>query len=183
MFDPPGDVIGSNRAQLLDDGRDVAHALNRLVGGDLGGLFDGPSTVHFDATLPMVSLDLSRIQGSDAKIGLVMTCASSWMEAALQDPAGGQRWVIYDEAWRVLKQPALLARMQSQWKLSRALGIANLMVIHRLSDLDAVGETRLRGAQSRPGPVGGLLHQDHLRPRVGRRREDRRGAGSVLDRD
>ncbi|MFI4971080.1 MAG: ATP-binding protein [Hyphomicrobiales bacterium] len=140
MFDPPGDVIGSNRAQLLDDGREVAHAVNRLVGGDLGGLFDGPSTVRFDADLPMVSLDLSRIAGSDAKIGMVMACASSWMEAALQDPSGGQRWVIYDEAWRVLKQPALLARMQSQWKLSRALGIANLMVIHRLSDLDAVGE-------------------------------------------
>jgi len=30
--------------------------------------------------------------------------------------------------------------MQSQWKLSRALGIANLMIIHRLSDLDAVGD-------------------------------------------
>jgi hypothetical protein len=140
MFDPPGDVVGSSRAQLLEDGREVGHAVNRLVGGDLGGLFDGPSTVRFDADLPMVSLDLSRIAGSDAKIGLVMTCASSWMEAALQDPSGGQRWVIYDEAWRVLKQPALLARMQSQWKLSRALGIANLMVIHRLSDLDAVGE-------------------------------------------
>jgi hypothetical protein len=140
LFDPPGDVVGSSRAQLLDDGREVGHAVNRLVGGDLNGLFDGPSTVRFDASLPMVSLDLSRIQGSDAKIGLVMTCASSWMEAALQDPSGGQRWVIYDEAWRVLKQPALLARMQSQWKLSRALGIANLMVIHRLSDLDAVGE-------------------------------------------
>ncbi len=140
MFDPSSDVAGSSRVQLLGDGREVAHALSRLVGGDLGGLFDGPSTVRFDAELPMVSLDLSRIQGSDAKIGLVMTCASSWMEAALQDPGGGQRWVIYDEAWRVLKQPALLARMQSQWKLSRALGIANLMVIHRLSDLDAVGD-------------------------------------------
>jgi hypothetical protein len=140
MFDPPNDVIGSSRAQLIDDGREVAHAINRLVGGDLGGLFDGPSTVRFDADLPMVSLDLSRIAGSDAKIGMVMTCASSWMEAALQDPSGGSRWVIYDEAWRVLKQPALLARMQSQWKLSRALGIANLMVIHRLSDLDAVGD-------------------------------------------
>jgi len=140
MFDPPNDVIGSSCAQLIDDGREVAHAVNRLVGGDLGGLFDGPSTVRFDADLPMVSLDLSRIAGSDAKIGMVMACASSWMEAALQDPSGGQRWVIYDEAWRVLKQPALLARMQSQWKLSRALGIANLMVIHRLSDLDAVGD-------------------------------------------
>ncbi len=140
IFDPPHDVVGSSRAQLLDDGRDVGHALSRLVGGDLGGLFDGPSTVRFDATCPMVSLDLSRIQGSDAKIGLVMACASSWMEAALQDPSGGQRWVVYDEAWRILKQPALLARMQSQFKLSRALGIANLMVIHRLSDLEAVGE-------------------------------------------
>jgi hypothetical protein len=140
VFDPSGDVIGSSRAQLLGDGREVGHALSRLVGGDLGGLFDGPSTVSFDPSLPMVSLDLSRIQGSDAKIGLVMACASSWMEAALADPSGGQRWVVYDEAWRVLKQPALLARMQSQFKLSRALGIANLMVIHRLSDLDAVGE-------------------------------------------
>ncbi len=140
LFDPPGDVMGSSRAQLLEDGRDVGHALSRLVGGDLGGLFDGPSTVRFDAALPMVSLDLSRIQGSDEKIGLVMACASSWMEAAMADPLGGQRWVVYDEAWRVLKQPALLARMQSQFKLSRALGIANLMVIHRLSDLDAVGE-------------------------------------------
>lgn len=140
MFNPSREVAGSSRAQLLEDGRDVAHALSRLVGGDLGGLFDGPSTVRFDATLPMVSVDLSRIQGSDTKIGLVMTCVSSWMEAAMQDPTGGQRWVVYDEAWRVLKQPALLTRMQSQWKLSRALGIANLMVIHRLSDLDAVGE-------------------------------------------
>ena len=140
MFDPPRDVVGSSRAQLLEDGREVAHAVNRLVAGDLGGLFDGPSTVRFDPSLPMVSLDLSRIAGSDAKIAMVMACANSWMEGALQDPSGGPRWVIYDEAWRVLKQPALLARMQSQWKLSRALGLANLLVIHRLSDLDAVGE-------------------------------------------
>jgi DNA helicase HerA-like ATPase len=88
----------------------------------------------------MVSLDLSRIQGSDHLIALVMTCASTWMESAIADPSGGQRWVIYDEAWRLLRQASLLARMQSQWKLSRAFGIANLMVIHRLSDLDAVGE-------------------------------------------
>src|SRR5665647_3170174 len=46
---------------------------------------------------------------------------------------------ICGAAWRLLRQPALLARMQSQWKLSRGLGIANLMIIHRLSDLEAVG--------------------------------------------
>jgi hypothetical protein len=140
LFRPAVAVDGSTVEQLGADGREVAHALNRLVSGDLSGLFDGPSTQRFDPSLPMVSLDLSRIQGSDQLIALVMTCASAWMEAALSDPDGGQRWVIYDEAWRLVRQAALLARMQTHWKLSRAWGIANLMVIHRLSDLDAVGE-------------------------------------------
>lgn len=139
LLDPRSAEAGATVQQLTTDGREVGHALRRLVSGDLSGLFDGPSTVSFDPSLPMVTLDLSRIQGSDQLIALVMTCASAWMEAALSDPHAGQRWVIYDEAWRMIRQPALLARMQSQWKLSRGLGIANLMVIHRLSDLDAVG--------------------------------------------
>ena len=139
LLDPRSAEAGATVQQLTTDGREVGHALRRLVSGDLSGLFDGPSTVRFDPSMPMVTLDLSRIQGSDQLIAMVMTCASAWMEAALSDPDAGQRWVIYDEAWRMIRQPALLARMQSQWKLSRGLGIANLMVIHRLSDLDAVG--------------------------------------------
>ncbi len=61
--------------------------------------------------------------------------------------------MVYDEAWRLMAQPALLARMQAQWKLSRAWGLANLMIVHRLSDLDAVGDA---GSQSR-GLAQGLL--------------------------
>ena len=36
--------------------------------------------------------------------------------------------------------------MQSGWKLARALGIANLAIIHRFSDLGAVGDA---GSESR----------------------------------
>jgi len=140
LLDPRTGEAGATIEQPTVDGREVGHALRRLVGGDLSGLFDGPSTVAFDPALPMVSLDLSRIQGSDQLIAMVMTCASAWMESAFSDPDAGQRWVIYDEAWRMIRQPALLARMQSQWKLSRGLGSANLMIIHRHSDLDAVGD-------------------------------------------
>ena len=140
LLDPRPLDAGQAAAELRGDGRQPGHALRRLVYGDLAGLFDGPSTVGIDPSLPMISLDLSRISGSDELLALVMTCASSWMEAALLDPAGGQRWVVYDEAWRVMRQPSLIRRMQAQWKLSRAYGIANLMVIHRLSDLDAVGD-------------------------------------------
>ncbi|MEO7352319.1 MAG: hypothetical protein ABIW17_10505, partial [Marmoricola sp.] len=54
---------------------------------------------------------------------------------------GGRRLVVYDEAWRMLRHLALVRRMQAQWRLSRALGVANLAVVHRISDLGAVGIT------------------------------------------
>jgi type IV secretory pathway VirB4 component len=126
--------------RLMEDGRLVGHALRRLVAGDLAGLFDGPSTIRFDPTLPMVSLDLSRVAENSTLISVLMTCSSAWMEAALLDPAGGQRWVIYDEAWRLMSHPALLKRMDAQWRLARHYGIANMLIFHKLTDLDNVGD-------------------------------------------
>ncbi|WP_116953341.1 ATP-binding protein [Jiangella endophytica] len=132
--DPAGD------ARLADDGRHVGHALRRLVAGDLAGLFDGPSTIAFDPSLPMISLDLSRVTENATLLSVLMTCASAWMESALLDPAGGQRWVVYDEAWRLMSHPALLRRMDAHWRLARHYGIANMLVFHKLSDLDTVGD-------------------------------------------
>ena len=127
-------------ARLAEDGRVVGHALRRLVAGDLAGIFDGPSTVAFDPDLPMVSLDLSRVAENNALISVLMTCASAWMESALLDPQGGQRWVVYDEAWQLMQHPALLRRMDAHWRLARHLGIANMLIFHKLSDLDNVGD-------------------------------------------
>lgn len=141
-------AAGDHTRRLGQAAEDLTHALRRLVHGDLAGLFDAPSTVRFDPTAPMLTIDLSHLgsTGDDTALVLAMTCASAWMESALADPTGGRRWVIYDEAWRVMRHTALLERMQSQWKLSRGLGIANLMVIHRLSDLLTAGDA---GSRSR----------------------------------
>ena len=126
--------------RLAEDGRLVGHALRRLVAGDLAGLFDGPSTVRFDPSLPMISLDLSRVTENRTLISVLMTCSSAWMESALLDPNGGQRWVIYDEAWRLMSHPALLRRMDAHWRLARHYGIANMLIFHKLTDLDNVGD-------------------------------------------
>lgn len=134
--DPTDDPDG----RLTEDGRQVGHALRRLVLGDLSGLFDGPSTVRFDPSLPMVSLDLSRVTENSTLISVLMTCSSAWMEAALLDPNGGRRWVIYDEAWRLMSHPALLRRMDAHWRLARHYGLANLLVFHKLTDLENVGD-------------------------------------------
>lgn len=139
----PGVVDALEAPRQEPDGRDLAHGLRRLVRGDLAGMFDGPSTHRLDTDAPMVVLDLSALGGDDEALELAMACAAGWLDAALTTtPAGGgpaRRWVIYDEAWRLLRSVPLIRRLQSQWKLSRAYGIANLMVLHRLSDLDAVG--------------------------------------------
>ncbi|MER6531720.1 ATP-binding protein [Streptomyces sp. NPDC001508] len=138
---------GMMSGRLGEAARDLAHAMRRLVHGDLAGMFDAPSTVAFDPASPMLSIDLSRLGGSgdDTALVLAMTCASAWMESALTDPDGGRRWIIYDEAWRLMRHPGLLQRMQAQWKLSRGLGIANLLVIHRLSDLLTAGDAGSQG--------------------------------------
>lgn len=150
LFTPADDECdraGVSAAAATDYGLEVAHGLRRLVAGDLAGMFDGPSTVEVDPSAPMVTVDLSALEHSapPAAMRVALTCASTWMESAIADPDGGQRWIIYDEAWRILADPALLGRMQAQWKLSRAWGIANLMVIHRLSDLDAAGAAGSKG--------------------------------------
>lgn len=134
------DPVDDTDGRLGEDGRLVGHALRRLVAGDLQGLFDGPSTVKFDPSLPMVTLDLSRVAENSTLVSVLMTCSSAWMESALLDPNGGQRWVVYDEAWRLMSHPALLRRMDAQWRLARHYGIANMLVFHKLSDLDNVGD-------------------------------------------
>ena len=136
---------GVTASSLTEDGRDLAHGLRRLIRGDLAGLFDGPSTVMLDASAPMTVLDLSGLGSNDEALALAMTCASGWLEHALIG-ATTKRWVIYDEAWRLLRSVPAVRRMQAQWKLSRAYGIANLMILHRLSDLDAIGAA---GTQAR----------------------------------
>ncbi|MGP5008858.1 ATP-binding protein [Brachybacterium tyrofermentans] len=136
LLHPSNDPDG----RLAEDGRMVGHALRRLVAGDLSGLFDGPSTEVFDPTLPMVSLDLSRVTENSTLVSVLMTCSSAWMESALLDPNGGQRWCIYDEAWRLMSEPALLKRMDAHWRLARAYGISNMLVFHKLTDLENVGD-------------------------------------------
>lgn len=132
---------------LADASDDLAHAFRRLITGDLANLFDAPSTVSADPDAPMLTIDLSRLASGtdDTALVIAMTCTSAWMESILSDPDGGRRFVIYDEAWRVMRHVALLERMQSQWKLARGLGIANLLVIHRLSDLLSAGDAGSRG--------------------------------------
>lgn len=123
---------------LAGDGRLVALELRRLVQGDLAGMFDGPTTVGIDLQSPLVVLDLSALYSSPA-LGVLMTCATAWLQAALGAADGIKRLVVVDEAWAILHNLGIARWMQAGFKLSRAFGVANVAVVHRLSDLHAAG--------------------------------------------
>jgi type IV secretory pathway VirB4 component len=136
-------VVRTARATLLEDGRDVALELRRLVHGDLRGMFDGPTTPGLDLDGALVVLDLSALYDS-AALGILMTCATAWLHATLAGQAAAQKSlrpviVVVDEAWAILANLGIARWLQMSWKLSRAFGVSNMAVLHRLSDLRAVG--------------------------------------------
>jgi hypothetical protein len=129
-------AVAMTAADAADAGRIPALALRRLVHGDLAGIFDGPSTV--DPSADVVVLDLSAVADTDAE-PLVMACAHSWLTQAVAARPDDHLMVVLDEAWRVLRHVHIARWLRASWKLSRAWGVANIAVIHRLSDLAAAG--------------------------------------------
>jgi hypothetical protein len=131
-------ALGTDTEGLRQDGRQVALELRRLVVGDLAGMFDGETSPGLDMGGGMVVLDLSRLYASPA-LGLLMVCALSWLQGALAAGEGTKRLVVLDEAWAVLSHLATARWLQATFKLSRSFGVANIAVLHRLSDLSAAG--------------------------------------------
>ena len=81
--------LRTSRSELLEDGHDVALELRRLVHGDLCGMFDGPTTEGLDLSSPLVILDLSALYSSSA-LGVLMACATAWLQAASGSRRGGK---------------------------------------------------------------------------------------------
>jgi len=151
LLSPSAEAARSLRTELrdlLEDGRDVALELRRLVHGDLCGMFDGPTTPGLDLSAPLVVLDLSALYSS-AALGVLMACATAWLQAALARTAAGgagatpsgraRFFLVVDEAWAILSNLGVARWLQSSWKLSRAFGVSNVAVLHRVSDLRSVG--------------------------------------------
>ncbi len=163
--------------ELLEDGRDVALELRRLVHGDLCGMFDGPTTSDLDLSAPLVVLDLSALYTSTA-LGILMACATAWLQAALARASssargatvrtGGQIFLVVDEAWAILSNLGVARWLQSSWKLSRAFGVSNVAVLHRVSDLRSVGASDSEQVALAQGLLADSETRVDLRPITGR---------------
>ncbi len=130
-------TVGTTKASLEADGRDVGLELRRLVEGDLAGMFDGPTTPGVDPGSGVLVVDLSAVYHSEA-LGALMVCASAWLQA-MTARTETLTILVVDEAWAILTELAVARYLRSSWKLARSYGLANVAVCHRASDLSASG--------------------------------------------
>jgi hypothetical protein len=170
LLRPPkemADRLATTTKELARAARQAALGLQRLCEGELRGMFDAPTTPGLRVDGRAVVLDLSAVYHSTA-LGILMTCAAAWQRAAIAaqhaeaDRSGRPAPKVInvaDEAWKILGVLGIGEWLQDSFKRSRAYGIQNVIVMHRLSDLSAAG-----AAGSREVALAeGLLHDAQTR--------------------
>jgi len=174
-------VLAPDRAddtdgRLAEDGRLVGHALRRLVAGDLAGLFDDPSTVRFrSVTANGLPGPVRRGRELHPDLGaddlLVGVDGIGVARPGGRTTLGGLRRGV---AAHVPSGPA--TPMDAQWRLARHYGIANMLIFHKIADLDNVGDqgTAMRAL------VSSLLANAETRIIYRQESDQTRGAAETL---
>lgn len=127
--------------------RVLAHTIRLVVEGELQGLFDGESTVKFDADAPMMVVDTSALKGASAEAkALLRLATSNWIKRSTTGSHRVPRVVIHEEAAVELLNDVAggggggLTEKVSGEKVARHDGISNWYLLHRIADLDALGD-------------------------------------------
>jgi type IV secretory pathway VirB4 component len=171
LFNPVVGMCESLRTtpeRLAADARRCALGLQDLCEGPLRGMFDGPTTPGLELDAKLLVLDLHAVRDSPA-VGILMACASAWMSALLARMAerpGRERLInVADESWKIVQHTGLGEWFQSNFKLARQFGVMNLIVLHKLADLQAAGDAGSRAARIAEGLIADastriVYHQD-----------------------
>ncbi len=171
LFSPVAEMAARLRTsptRLASDVRRAALALQDLCEGPLKGLFDGPTTPGLRLDGRLVVIDLHAVRDSPA-VGILMACATAWMSALLARMAerpGRERLInVADESWKIIQHTGLGEWFQSNFKLARQFGVMNVVVLHKLADLQAAGDAGSRASRIAEGLIADastrvVYHQD-----------------------
>jgi type IV secretory pathway VirB4 component len=130
-------------------GAPIRASLAQLCIGPMSGLLDQPATVTPDPAAPMIAVGTAALADNDLAHTLAVLTATSQLEQV--HTTGEQRFLVYDEAWRILAAPAHLARVNAELRLSRARGTATILITHALSDADKTSDAGSAAAATARG--------------------------------
>src|SRR6201995_3342304 len=171
LFAPVAEMaqrLQTTQDELAGDARRAALALQDLCAGPLRGMCDGPATPGLALDARLLVLDLHAVRDSPA-VGILMACATAWISALLAQTAerpGRERLInVADESWKIVQHTGLGEWFQSNFKLARQFGVMNLVVLHKLADLQAAGDAGSRASRIAEGLIADastliVYHQD-----------------------
>ncbi|MFJ9853615.1 ATP/GTP-binding protein [Streptomyces sp. NPDC101150] len=152
-------------------GLDVALVLDRLVDGDLRGMFDGPTSAGIDLDSPLIVFDLSHIDRNSIAMPILMAIVGVWLEHTWIRPDRKKRIFLVEEAWHIINSPFVAQLFQRLLKFGRRLGLSFVAVVHHLSDV-------VDGAAAKEAAA--ILKMASTRTIYAQKADEARSTGQVL---
>jgi len=136
------------RDDLHRAGLSVRWTLNGLL-EEYSGLLDGETSKAVDLSGKLTSFDISQLPDDGPAVPVVMAIGNMWMLGRLRGERGHATTVVYEEGWHMIGGPSAQLIKANQ-KLARGLGIANVFVMHKGTDIprDSPGMAIIQEAQT-----------------------------------
>jgi len=152
-----GEIVNDNDyAGLSPQARDDLHraglglrwTLNGLL-EEYAGLLDGETSRSVDLKGKLTSFDISQLPDDGPAVPVVMAIGNMWMLGRLRGERDSATNVVYEEGWHMIGGPSANL-IKSNQKLSRGLGISNVFVMHKGTDIprDSPGMAVIQEAQT-----------------------------------
>ena len=143
-----GTLSVSARDDLHKAGLSLRWTLNGLL-DEYAGLLDGETSKTVDLSGKLTSFDISQLPDDGPAVPVVMAIGNMWMLGRLRNERGWATTVVYEEGWHMIGGPSA-SLIKANQKLSRGLGISNVFVMHKGSDipLDSPGMAIIQEAQT-----------------------------------
>jgi type IV secretory pathway VirB4 component len=114
----------------------LCQALHSLCHGEYAGLFAGPTSAGMDLDAHRIVYDLAPLtEAGELALPLFMGVTAGRLHNTLAAERRHNIIVVYEEGWRVLDHLGVVRSMRQSWKLARAYGVQNIIVVHRPGDL------------------------------------------------
>jgi hypothetical protein len=138
----------SARDDLHKAGLSVRWTLNGLL-DEYGGLLDGETSKSVDLSGKLTSFDISQLPDDGPAVPVVMAIGNMWMLGRLREERDSATTVVWEEGWHMIGGPSAHL-IKSNQKLARGLGISNVFVMHKGTDIpnESAGMAIIQEAQT-----------------------------------
>lgn len=127
------DLSPRARDRLHEAGIGVRFLLAGLL-EEYAGIFDGETSEGVQLESKLTSFDISQLPEDGPAVPMVMAVANMWLLGSIRANPGRKTLLLVEEGWHAVMGPSA-DLLKSNTKLSRALGLSLVIMIHKIADI------------------------------------------------